>query len=65
MRNPGNVVKAVESFDSWISPWEFASSVSAVLPDPDDGQLFEQVWATACDRVQTVRTGDIPQFLRF
>jgi hypothetical protein len=50
MSNPANVVKAIESFDSWTSPWEFASRVSAALPDPDDAQLFEQTWAAACDR---------------
>jgi len=50
MSNPANVVRAVERFDSWSSPWEFASSVSAALPDPDDRQLFEQIWVAACDR---------------
>ena len=49
MINPVNVVKAIESFDSWSSPWGFASRVAAALPDPKDAQLFEQTWAAACD----------------
>ena len=51
MGNPANVVKAIESFDSWNTPWEFAKSVSVALAsDPSDCLLFEQVWAKACDR---------------
>jgi hypothetical protein len=50
MSNHANVVRAIETFDSWNSPWEFASSVLAALPDPDDSQLFEQIWTAACDR---------------
>ena len=51
MGNPENVVKAVESFDSWSTPWEFFASVCAfpALGD-DDGQLLEQAWTSACDR---------------
>ncbi|MCD7099012.1 hypothetical protein [Stenotrophomonas sp. MMGLT7] len=51
MVNPANVAKAIESFDSWGTPWQFFASVSAfpALGD-DDHQLLETAWASACNR---------------
>jgi len=31
MSDPANIVKAVEGFNSWSSPWEFAANVSVAL----------------------------------
>jgi hypothetical protein len=39
---------AIESFDHWGHPWEFYSSVSALLSPVARGEL-ERVWATATD----------------
>ena len=51
MGNPGNVAKAIESFDAWGTPWEFFASVSAfpALED-DDRQLLDEAWASVCNR---------------
>jgi hypothetical protein len=49
--SPVNVVKAVESFDSWRTPWEFYASVSAVPTlDDADRHWLERIWTAACDR---------------
>lgn len=51
MNCPANVVKAIESFDSWSTPWTFFATASA-FPSlgTDDRQLLEQAWTSACDR---------------
>jgi len=51
MSNTANVVRAIESFDSWTRPWEFSATISASLAsEPSEVQMFEQIWAVACDR---------------
>jgi hypothetical protein len=51
MVNPANVVQAIESFDSWSTPWEFYPNVLAfpALNDADRESL-EQAWSAACDQ---------------
>jgi hypothetical protein len=51
MISPANVVKAIERFDSWATPWQFITDVSSALAsNPGDGQLLEQIWVAAGDR---------------
>lgn len=50
LSTPTDVVEAIERFNSWSSPWDFATRVRAALaPGTGDSQSFEQVWAAACD----------------
>ncbi|HJV01541.1 MAG TPA: hypothetical protein VJ752_13430 [Burkholderiaceae bacterium] len=41
----------IEGFDQWERPWEFHSTVAeSVELISEDRELFERVWAFACDR---------------
>ena len=60
MSNPASAAKVVESFDSWDTPWEFFTSVSAsqALND-EDRRLLEEAWASACNRSIWISTDNL------
>lgn len=41
----------IEGFDQWERPWEFHSAVAESIElISEEKELFERVWAFACDR---------------